>query len=211
MAKIEVVPYNPEWPHQFEKIKSRLEQALFDIPYQSIEHVGSTSVSDLWAKPIIDIDIVVSVPASASVISESSQKTAYESAVLPVVSQLVKHGYESRGWMGIPGRWTVRSPFAEPKQNTYVCVDGCVALRNHLGVRRVLRTNESLREEYSAVKRKLADKAGDDTEAYVEGKIPILQKILMLCSELTNEERQEIIGVNLSTSTIEARGSEVKS
>ena len=60
VRKIVVAPYNPVWKNEFEQIKSELSCALSDLVI-SIEHVGSTSVPGLYAKPIIDIDIVIEI------------------------------------------------------------------------------------------------------------------------------------------------------
>jgi GrpB-like predicted nucleotidyltransferase (UPF0157 family) len=55
---VAVSPYNPSWSHEFVQIKKELEAALNGVPFVSIEHVGSTSILHLAAKPIIDIDVV---------------------------------------------------------------------------------------------------------------------------------------------------------
>ena len=57
-AKVIVLPYNPEWQTDFEKIKAELSDALGQLAL-SIEHVGSTSVPGMSAKPCIDIDVVI--------------------------------------------------------------------------------------------------------------------------------------------------------
>ena len=69
-------------------------------------------------------------------------------------------------------------PGQEPAINLYVCVEGCLALRNHIAVRNLLRNDESLREEYAAVKRELARREWDNIAAYGEAKNQILGKIL---------------------------------
>lgn len=66
----------------------------------------------------------------------------------------------------------------EPAINLYVCVEGCLALRNHIAVRDVLRNDEALCEEYAAVKRELAGREWENIIAYCEAKNQILGKIL---------------------------------
>jgi GrpB-like predicted nucleotidyltransferase (UPF0157 family) len=56
---VEVVPYSPDWPARFEEVATVLRTALAEVPSAAVEHVGSTSVPGLAAKPIIDIDVVV--------------------------------------------------------------------------------------------------------------------------------------------------------
>lgn len=164
MAPIKVVPYDPTWPQSFQATARRL-RALFPptIPI-SIEHVGSTSVPGLAAKPILDIDIVV------------------QRADLPSATSVLKAaGYEHRGDQGVPGREAFRLPQPsanEPRVNLYLCVEGVLALRNHLAVRDVLRENADLRDEYAQVKRRLAATQGIDMDAYVEGKSEVLGRIL---------------------------------
>lgn len=56
---IEVTAYDPDWPIRFEEVAAALRSALADGPEASVEHVGSTSVPGLAAKPILDIDVIV--------------------------------------------------------------------------------------------------------------------------------------------------------
>ncbi|HLU31019.1 MAG TPA: GrpB family protein, partial [Acidimicrobiia bacterium] len=57
--RIEVVAYDPGWPERFEAIRAQLGEALNAVEVLAIEHVGSTSVPGLAAKPVIDVDVVV--------------------------------------------------------------------------------------------------------------------------------------------------------
>ena len=85
--KVIVVPYNEQWQNAFEIISSELAAVLGELAL-SIEHVGSTSVSGLWAKPIIDIDVVIR-----------------DNAVLPaVIEKLETIGYHYEGDLGIAER-----------------------------------------------------------------------------------------------------------
>ncbi|MBR5265945.1 MAG: GrpB family protein, partial [Clostridia bacterium] len=58
MAKVVVLPYDESWKADFENIKAELDAVLGDLAL-AIEHVGSTSVEGLSAKPVIDIDVVI--------------------------------------------------------------------------------------------------------------------------------------------------------
>lgn len=154
-------PFNPGWASDFLKIKSELIEALKAVSYQSIEHVGSTSVPGLVAKPIIDIDIIV-----------ARQK------VQDAISACKAIGYEYNGEWGVPDRHALRAPSKSPVRNLYVCVEGCFALRNHLAVRDILKLDESLRKEYAAVKVQLAGQELSNIDEYCEGKNEIVRKIL---------------------------------
>lgn len=159
---ITVVEYDPAWPDRFEALRNEYAKAMAaaGVPVAAIEHVGSTSVPGLAAKPVIDCDIVVAetdVPAASSV--------------------LVSLGFIPEGELGILQRWAFKEPARLLGTNTYVVVDGCLSLRNHLAVRKVLRADTALRGEYAAVKRKAGASAANIDE-YGQAKTAMVQKIL---------------------------------
>jgi GrpB-like predicted nucleotidyltransferase (UPF0157 family) len=174
---IVVVDYDPLWPQAFATIRDALRVALAGVPVIAIEHVGSTSVPGLAAKPIIDIDVIV----DRSHVDDAS-------AALEVV------GYTPLGDLGIANRYAFTAPTGSIRQNTYVTVDGCLSVRNHLGLRDVLRNDADLRDAYSAVKRRLAD-ATDDIDMYLDGKSEVVRRILGRAG-LTVSELDEIEGKN---------------
>jgi len=174
---IVVVEPDPKWPETFASIRQQLQAMLVDVPVIAVEHVGSTSVPGLAAKPIIDVDIVVARPD-----------------VDAAVAALEASGYVSLGELGVPDRIAFRAPDEAPRRNVYVTVEGCLSLRNHLGVREVLRADPHLRDEYSAIKRQLAAQTGD-IEIYVAGKTDIVRRILERAG-LNSSELDEIEGIN---------------
>jgi GrpB-like predicted nucleotidyltransferase (UPF0157 family) len=159
---IEVLDYDPRWAERFELLRAKYAAALAaaGVPVVAIEHVGSTSVPGLAAKPIIDCDIVVERPD-----------------VDAASDVLVSLGFEPRGELGIPERWAFYEPGRLKGTNTYVIVAGSLSLKNHLAVREVLRANDALRDEYAAVKKRVGATAGDIYE-YGAGKNSMLQSIL---------------------------------
>ena len=157
---IVVVDYDPQWPVAFATIRATLETVLTEVPVIGIEHVGSTSVPGLAAKPTIDIDVIVD-----------------RLHVGDAIAALESVGYRSLGEMGVPDRHAFKPPPDSIRQNTYVTVVGCLSLRNHLGLRDVLRNDPGLRDEYSSVKRRLAA-ATDDIDVYVDGKSDVVRRIL---------------------------------
>ena len=159
-ARAIVVDYDPEWPALFEAIRARIAPALGQIAV-SIEHVGSTSIPGLAAKPVIDIDVVV----------------ADASAIPAAVAALTGLGYEHLGEIGIPDREAFRRPPGTPKHNLYVCPAGGQGLRNHLALRNHLLTHPEAVEAYAALKRRLADEA-PDIDAYVIGKTDLIVSFL---------------------------------
>jgi GrpB-like predicted nucleotidyltransferase (UPF0157 family) len=137
-----VSPYSSAWPVQFAEISTHLSTLLASTPYVSIEHVGSTSVPGLAAKPVLDIDIVVTRAQLDGVISALSRDP----------------GLLYMGELGIADRHAFRAPGRVPEMNLYVCIEGCAALRNHIGVRNLLKRDLALRDEYARLKWELAER-----------------------------------------------------
>ena len=175
---VEVVPYDEEWPDRFASIARVLETTLGTVPGAAVEHVGSTSVPGLAAKPVIDVDVIVDrehLPAAV---------TALESV-----------GYVHRGDLGVTDREAFRAPGDQPRRNVYVCVAGTLHVRNHLAIREVLRRRPDLREQYATVKLALAADPAMDIDSYLAGKSAVLQEVLA-AADLTDEERLEIWRLN---------------
>lgn len=174
---IAVVDYDPAWPGRFEHLRREYAAAMAaaGVPVVSIEHVGSTSVPGLAAKPVIDCDIVVARPDVA--------------AASQVLAGL---GFTPLGELGIPLRWAFKEPARLAGTNTYVIVEGSLSLRNHLSLREVLRQDKELREQYAAVKRRVGATAADIDE-YGQGKNAMVQRILAAAG-LTEAERASING-----------------
>jgi len=179
---IEITPYNPIWPTHFDQIAETIQPAISHILNASIEHVGSTAVPGLAAKPIIDIDIIVD-----------------PQDIPDAIAALESLGYAHRGDLGVPGREAFSNPDGRPNHHLYLCERGCLSLRNHLAVRDILRTHSDLRDQYAAVKLALAADPTMDIDSYVDGKSHILQRVLTLAADITPEERESILGVNAKT------------
>ena len=124
--KVMVLPYDEAWETAFEQIKEEISQALGDLAI-AIEHVGSTSVEGMSAKPCIDLDVVI----------------AEESLLGEVVDKLGAIGYIHEGDLGIPGREAFR--YTEKphlmKHHLYVCPRDSEELRRHVTFREFLRAN----------------------------------------------------------------------
>ena len=172
---ITVVEYDPGWPGRFEGLRREYAAAMAaaGAAVVAIEHVGSTSVPGLAGKPVIDCDIVV---ARADVAAASQV--------------LIGLGFRPEGELGIPLRWAFREPERLAGTNTYVIVDGSLALRNHRAVRDTLRADPVLRDEYAEVKRRIGAVAADIYE-YGRGKNATIQRILAAAG-LTDDERASI-------------------
>lgn len=151
--------YNPDWVNQFEIIKSVLLTKLSGIIFR-IEHVGSTSVKGLSAKPVIDIDIVIPKGISLETIKD----------------KLSELGYYHRGDLDVKGREAFgrtndkdhRDPVLDTiKHHLYACREDNFELEKHLLFRDYLRANPEARIAYESLKKDIAEKSGQDVKKYV--------------------------------------------
>jgi GrpB-like predicted nucleotidyltransferase (UPF0157 family) len=160
-AIVRVVDYNPRWPDHFCRLQDWIWPSVSDLAV-AVEHVGSTSVPGLAAKPVIDLDIVI--PSRGEMPS--------------MVVRLGLLGYEHRGNLGIEDREAFSMPDNQPAHNLYVCPRDSVALRNHLALRDHLRDHPSDVVAYSRLKKQLAERFSHDMDGYVEGKTGFVLSIL---------------------------------
>jgi GrpB-like predicted nucleotidyltransferase (UPF0157 family) len=168
---IEVVPYDPRWPSEFARFREALLDALRSTEV-SVEHVGSTAVPGLIAKPILDVDIVI----------------RGGTAFAEVRSKLEDVGYVHRGDQGIPGREAFRQREDEgprglgggrwPKHHLYACYEDSTELERHVAFRDALRSDPYLADRYADLKRNLVRIVGDDRERYSEGKSEFVRSVL---------------------------------
>ena len=163
-----VEKWNPQWKYEYEKIVDSLGK---DIIYNSIkiEHVGSTSVEGLSAKPVIDLDIVI------------------EKDKFAIIKELLnKKGYEYEGDLGIEGREAFSYSGKEElmTHHLYVCPKDSEELFKHITFRDFLKNNSALASEYSKVKEQAAVLYPDDIDKYMEFKSEIIEKIYKRCGLL---------------------------
>ena len=159
---IVVVPFDSNWKLQFETIRAEIQDALGELAL-SIEHVGSTSVEGLSAKPIIDIDVVIED----------------ESKLQEVIEKLDGIGYEHEGNLGIVGREAFGYTGKEHLQNhhLYVCTKDSPELKRHLAFRDYLRSHEEAVREYSRIKEEGAKLYPKDIDGYICYKTGWIEKI----------------------------------
>ncbi|MBQ8227842.1 MAG: GrpB family protein [Clostridia bacterium] len=172
MAKrVVVVPYDEQWKTDFETIKQYLLTAVKDIVI-SVEHIGSTSVEGLSAKPIIDIDIVIK---DYSVFDD-------------VVENLASLGYIYEGDLGIKDReaFDYRGIADLPKHHLYVCPEFSAELHKHLSFRNYLRNNTEAVLKYSNVKEEGARLFPDSIDDYISYKAPCIEEIYRKCEKITD-------------------------
>ena len=159
-APIALAEYDPTWPRLFECEAAKIRAVLGDFALR-IEHVGSTSVPGLAAKPIIDIVLVVKDSAD-----EASYVPALEGAGY-VLRIREPDWYEHRMFKGLG-----------PAVNLHVFSEGCPEVARMLAFRNRLRHNEPDREIYESVKRNLAKNVWKHVQNYADAKSAVVKEIL---------------------------------
>ncbi|MCR4586549.1 MAG: GNAT family N-acetyltransferase [Lachnospiraceae bacterium] len=160
--RVVVMPYDEAWADDFIKIRDEIKEVLGTLAMR-IEHVGSTSVRGLSAKPIIDIDVVI---RDRQVLEE-------------VISALAEIGYRHEGDLGIAGREAFKYDGKEHlrKHHLYVCTQDCAELKRHIAFRDYLRSHPEAIREYGRIKEEGARLYPDDMDKYIEHKSPVIQEI----------------------------------
>lgn len=161
--KIEIAEYDPRWPAWFATEGAKIGSALGDAALR-VEHVGSTAVPGLAAKPVVDIALEVANPAD-------------ELAYFP---QLESAGYAFRfrepGWH--EHRFFQRS---DPAVNLHVFPAGCSETARMIAFRDRLRMDSGDRRLYEAAKRELARREWNEVQEYAEAKASMVQGIMTRC------------------------------
>ena len=175
--RVEVVPYEPAWPVRFEEVRQHLLSFLAGQDVR-VEHVGSTSVPGLAAKPILDIDIVL-------------QNTA---DFAEVKALLEANGYYHVGDLGITGREAFKYD-NKPQlmsHHLYVLSADSEELKRHLTFRDWLRSHPQDREAYAQVKLAAAQQFPDDIGAYIDAKSDVIFEIYQRCGLYRPQNLQEM-------------------
>lgn len=167
MRAIKVVDYDPSWPRRFAEISAEISILLGDLAL-SINHIGSTSVPGLAAKPKIDLDVVT--------ISDGILPTAIETVR---AGDFVFHG--DRG----EKRWAFTRDHDCYGFKLYLCGPNNRAHRERLVVRDYLRDHPERATAYAELKRRLAVEADADRDLYTDGKTAFVSETLRLASLMT--------------------------
>ena len=161
-----VLPYDKAWNSAFEEIKKEIESAIGDLII-GIEHIGSTSVEGLSAKPVIDIDVVI------------KDYSVFEI----VVQKLEAIGYRHEGDLGIKDREAFKYSDKPHLQahHLYVCPQHSEELLRHITFRDFLRRNKEAVQQYSRIKEKAAEQFPYDIDKYIECKSPCIKELYEKC------------------------------
>jgi GrpB-like predicted nucleotidyltransferase (UPF0157 family) len=166
-----IAPYSPEWPREFERERDALLATLAPLPVH-IEHIGSTSVPGMSAKPIIDI--MLGAPSLADIESR-----------MPLIEQL---GYEHLPEMLqlMPDNRFFAKPGSLPRRFHLHTVefDG-EFWRDHIAFRDVLRRDTKLAADYVALKSRLAAKYKLQPKRYTDAKGPFINAVVQEAQKKT--------------------------
>ncbi|MBO5110009.1 MAG: GrpB family protein [Clostridia bacterium] len=166
---VEVVPYSYTWAESYELIKAELLAAVGDF-ILGIEHVGSTAVEGLSAKPCIDIDIIIED----------------YSMLDTVINQLATIGYVHEGDLGIKDREAFKytnKPHLE-NHHLYVCPKSSNELHRHITFRNYLKTHPEAVVKYSKIKEEAAKLFPNDIDQYIAYKTPCIEELYAACGLL---------------------------
>jgi GrpB-like predicted nucleotidyltransferase (UPF0157 family) len=148
-----ILDYDPNWPGLFQSLRKRIADALGDMA-AAIEHVGSTAVPNLPAKPIIDIDVLL----------------IFETMLPAAIERLATLGYIHRGNLGIPEREAFFAPPNDLPHHLYVCPPSSAEFRRHIAFRDYLRAHSKDAKAYGDLKIALAERFREDRSAYNRAK-----------------------------------------
>ncbi len=155
-TKVEIVPYDPSWPERFDEECARILAALGPVALR-LEHVGSTAVPELAAKPIVDVMVTVRDP---------DDESAYR-------SPLERAGYHLR--VRESGHRMFRTPAKDV--HVHIWMAGGEDEDRHVLFRDWLRANPADRQEYERLKRELAGR-WRDVNYYARAKGPFITRIV---------------------------------
>lgn len=158
-----ICSYQPEWADDFRKLQGRAAGAVGMLA-AAIEHVGSTAVPGMWAKPIIDVDVVVRAPVQLAL----------------AVERLESIGYSTHGRrVDVPGLVALKWPHGERRHHLYVLVDQSARHRERLALRDYLRSRPHEASRYSDFKRSTVAQVRGDWPAYEAAKRTFVESLLV--------------------------------
>jgi len=154
VRRIEVVPYDPDWPNLF-KIEADRIIAVFGPEVVAIHHVGSTAIPNICAKPIIDVLVEVQDIEKIDDFNE----------------EMVRQWYRPQGEFGIPGRrFFIKGDGATRTHHIHMFQTGNPEIERHLNFRDYMIAHPEEARAYGRLKKELAQRFSEDIEGYMAGK-----------------------------------------
>ncbi len=172
-APVEIVPYDPSWPARFEEEKKALRQTLAAWLVGPVEHIGSTAIPGLAAKPVIDI----------------MARVATLDASRPAIAALVEVGYCYAPYRTDSEHWFCKPSPAFRTHHLHLIPIESPRWRQSLAFRNYLRSHSKIAAQYENLKRRLAAEHHFDREAYTEAKGPFVARITAIA--LQDDQRRD--------------------
>lgn len=168
MSAFVVIPYCVEWPKQFDSVREALLAVFAPVPVV-VEHIGSTSVPGLAAKPVIDVLLGAGSLADIEAKIEPLSELGYS--------------YVSKYERKLPmRRYFVKAAPCTLRVHLHAVELGSRFWQEHLAFRDALRSDPALRDRYQALKLRLATECAHDKADYTAAKSPFIQSVLsMVC------------------------------
>jgi GrpB-like predicted nucleotidyltransferase (UPF0157 family) len=161
---VEITEYDPAWTERFDRERDRLSAVLAEWLAAPVEHIGSTSVPGLAAKPVVDMLAPVASLAAA------------RAAIAPLIAD---------GWLfwdedpcASYRLWFLRPQPQARTHHLHILERDDIHTRALLAFRDALRADPRLRDEYAELKRELADRYADNRNAYTNAKADFVQAVL---------------------------------
>lgn len=170
MVKIGIVNYDPSWPDLYNKEKAKILEACGDKVH-TIEHIGSTSVPGLGAKPIVDILLGVKMLSDADEIISAMQRVGY----------MYKSDFENV--------MPYRRYFTKPNQyHVHTVETGSAFWKRHINFRNYLRISDDDRDNYYKLKLELSKRDWNDRNDYAYAKTDFVRGIEIKAAKYFNNE-----------------------
>jgi GrpB-like predicted nucleotidyltransferase (UPF0157 family) len=166
---VRLAPHAAEWSALYEEEKNRLEEILSGLP-AVFEHVGSTAIAGLEAKPIIDV--ALGIPS--------------QDDLAVYIRRLEPHGYNDRGTLPGEDRLLAKGPEECRTHYVHIVEFGGKKWQEYILFRDYMRSHPEARKEYAGLKEVLADQYADEREKYTAGKHDFIQHILELAKKETD-------------------------
>lgn len=174
-APVEIVPYDPSWPERFDEEQKLLRRALALWLVGAIEHIGSTAVPGLAAKPVIDI------MAGVETLDASR----------PAIAAVAGLGYCYAPYRPDSEHWFCKPSAAFRTHHLHLIPFDSPRWREAIAFRDYLRSNSDVAAEYERLKRRLAQEFHLDREAYTEAKGPFIARVTDVALQSRGPESEQ--------------------
>lgn len=166
-GEVHLEEHDPEWETEAERLKERLHKVLGDQALD-VQHVGSTSIRTIPAKPILDIAVAV---------NDVEDVDAYK-------DKMEKAGFQYAGELNAGQRmFFMENAEGRVIQHIHMVQEGSAAWTNYMNMRDYLNAEPKEAERYAQLKRKLSKSCEHDRAAYAEGKDPFIKETLRKAAE----------------------------